>query len=108
MTVGSASFATGFFFGIAIAVLESVGFSAFFDRMPRPAQLPVLFRMYVLGAVARIPVLIAMFFFVAVFLRVNGIGLLVGAGIGMLVASVMSFRKMNQIAVNLQQAGEKR
>ena len=108
ITVGSSSPATGFFFGIAIASLEAAGFSAFFDRMPRPAQMAALLRIYMLGAFIRIPLLLGLFFSVAVFLKVNGFGLLAGTGIGMVGASVLSFRKMNRVAENLQQAGKEK
>ena len=102
---GSSSPVTGFVWGVTIAVVEAVAFSFFFDRMA-PGSLAEMFRKYSIGALIRIPLLLVLFGIVAVLLKVHGIGLIVGVGVGMAVAAVLSFKKTARLASKLQQSRE--
>lgn len=102
---GPSSPATGFVWGLAIAAIEATGFSFFFDRMSH-GSLAELFRRYAIGAFIRMPILLLLFGAVAVVLRVHGIGLIVGVGIGMAGFAILSFKKVGALAHKLQQARE--
>lgn len=92
--LGAAHLVTGIVWGIVVAHL---GLLMYYILVPRPGGTTIkFFRGYLPGALLRYVIMISAFCAVVFWLRINAVGVLLGAFVGMMTATFISLNRMRR------------